>query len=396
MINRRFKIAMVAACPFPYPRGTPIRIFRMAEALSHRGHEVHVVTYHLGDEAKEAPFRIYRIPEVKSYQKYSPGPTYQKLLVLDLLLAIQLFKLLRTHEIELIHAHNYEGLAVSSCVRKLTKHPLLYDAHTLLESEFPFYDELGLPERIKKAIARRIDRWLPKKADHIITATEDIREKLIRYAGVTPEDITVVTNGVEYEHFEVMLEDSKELQKERKTLVFTGNLASYQGIDLLLRAFRQVLNKRHDVRLLIISDSSFDYCEPLANSLRIREYIDVISSEFKDIPKHLSGADIALNPRTICDGIPQKLLNYMAAGRPIVSFEGSAKNLEHLKTAWVVENGNIPAFAEAILKLLEDPTLAERLGGNARNHVASEYTWEKTAEKTEAVYEYIFNNRKSK
>ena len=41
------RIAIVAACPFPLPRGTPVRILRMAEALADRGHEVHVVTYHL-------------------------------------------------------------------------------------------------------------------------------------------------------------------------------------------------------------------------------------------------------------------------------------------------------------------------------------------------------------
>ena len=41
-------IAMVAACPFPAPRGTPIRALRLAEALAARGHRVHVVTYHYG------------------------------------------------------------------------------------------------------------------------------------------------------------------------------------------------------------------------------------------------------------------------------------------------------------------------------------------------------------
>jgi len=42
------RIAMIAACPFPWPRGTPIRIHRIAEAVARRGHAVHVVTYHLG------------------------------------------------------------------------------------------------------------------------------------------------------------------------------------------------------------------------------------------------------------------------------------------------------------------------------------------------------------
>lgn len=223
--------------------------------------------------------------------------------------------------------------------------------------------------------------------------TGDIREKLIRYAGVAPEDITVVTNGIEYEHFEAMPEDSKELQKERKTLVFTGNLAPYQGIDLLLRAFREVLNKRHDIRLLIVSDSPFDYYEPLANTLKIREYMDVIPSEFHSLPRYLASADVALNPRTHCDGIPQKLLNYMAAGKPIVSFEGSAKNLENGKAGLVVENGNVSSFAGAVLQLLEDPALAQKLGDNAKKYVTSEYSWEKTAEETEAVYKHILKER---
>jgi glycosyltransferase involved in cell wall biosynthesis len=85
--------------------------------------------------------------------------------------------------------------------------------------------------------------------------------------------------------------------------------------------------------------------------------------------------------------MPQKLLNYMAAGKPIVSFEGSAVNLEHKKTGWIVENGNIPGFANAILQLLDDSELAKKLGENARKYVASEFTWEKTAERVEAVYE---------
>ena len=59
---RVFHIAMVAACPFPYARGTPIRILRMAEALAQIGHEVHVVTYHLGAGPASAALRIHRTP----------------------------------------------------------------------------------------------------------------------------------------------------------------------------------------------------------------------------------------------------------------------------------------------------------------------------------------------
>ncbi|PWB52846.1 MAG: hypothetical protein C3F06_07115 [Candidatus Methanoperedenaceae archaeon] len=391
-MSRRFKIAMVAACPFPYSRGTPIRIFKMAEALAKRGHEVHVVTYHLGVEVKQDLFKIHRIPDVKTYKKCSPGPTFQKLLVIDFLLAIKLYKILRMYEIDLIHAHNYEGLVVSIGVRKLTKHPVIYDAHTILTSELPYY-EFGLPKYIRNGIARRLDMVIPDMADYVISVTDDIERELTRHKQVSPSNISVIPNGVELDYFNIKPEENREFEQRNKILIFTGNLASYQRIDLLLRAFAQVSSQRDDVRLQIISDSPFDNYEYLAGALGIREYIDILRLDFAKIPPYIVNADVALNSRIECPGIPQKILNYMAAGKAIVSFEGSAKNLEHGNTGLVIENGNIKEFSKAILQLLDDPELSHRLGTNAKI-AASNYTWKKTAQMTEEVYEKVLNRRK--
>ncbi|MFX0202837.1 MAG: glycosyltransferase family 4 protein [Candidatus Hodarchaeota archaeon] len=393
-MTRRFKIAMVAACPFPYPRGTPIRVFRIAEALSRRGHEVHVVTYHLGKETETASFLIYRIPEVRTYKRYSPGPTFQKLLVLDTLLAIELLKVLRKHDIDLIHAHHYEGMIVSLLARQRTRHPILFDVHTLLESELPFY-KIWLPSMGKKLIGRFLDSRLPRLASHIIAVTEDIKTKLIHNRSATSEKITVISNGVECEHFNVEAGERKAGQTETKTLIFAGNLASYQGIDVLLKAFKEVLQKRKDVKLLIVSNDSFGRFESLARTLGVGGHIDIMPSDFATLPHCIATADIALNPRKDCDGVPQKLLNYMAAGKPIVSFAGSAKHLKHGELGWIVENGNISAFANAILLLLEDSTLAQRIGANAKKYVNSELSWERATEKTEVVYEKIVHSAQS-
>lgn len=384
------KIAMVAACPFPYSRGTPIRIYKMAEALAKRGHDVHIITYHLGNITNGFPFRIHRIPEIKSYKVYSPGPNYRKLLLLDPLLFLELKKTLKHNEIDIIHAHNYEGLLVSLFLRRSLKKPVIYDAHTLLESELPYYG-LGLSHRIKKKIGHHLDHWLPGKADHIISVTDRIRTKLISAAAIVPEKITTIMNGVEAEHFSNKNGDHKLYHSREKTLIFTGNLAFYQGIDLLLRIFQQVLNVRQDVRLLIISDSSFDYYEPLAKALNVRDKISIIKSGFEELPEHFAHAHIALNPRIDCDGIPQKLLNYMAAGKPVVSFESSGSSLKHRINALIVEDGNIPAFANAIFQLLDDENMAKALGENAREYITSHFSWENTAEITETVYEEVLS-----
>ena len=114
---------MVAACPFPLGRGTPIRIQRQAEALAARGHEVHVVTYALGNAEPMDRVCVHRTPRVPFYSTTSPGPTYQKLLALDPMLVVTLVRCLRTQSFDLIHAHHYEGLVVARVARGFSEDP---------------------------------------------------------------------------------------------------------------------------------------------------------------------------------------------------------------------------------------------------------------------------------
>jgi len=140
------------------------------------------------------------------------------------------------------------------------------------------------------------------------------------------------------------------------------------------------------VRLRIVANSPFTPYAPLASDLGIERSIDLVPAQFEDVPRHLSDAAVALNPRVGGDGVPQKLLNYMAAGTPIVSFRSSAKHLLHGELGWVVEDGDVTAFADGIERLLADSALAARLGANARSYARATLTWERTAEQAEAVY----------
>ena len=119
------RVAMIAACPFPWPRGTPVRIQRIAEAVAKRGHAVHVVTYHLGEELADAPYAVHRIRDVPGYRRTEPGPTLGKLFRLDPMLVRLLRRLHREHRFDLVHAHHYEGLLVAS--RALGGVPNVYE-----------------------------------------------------------------------------------------------------------------------------------------------------------------------------------------------------------------------------------------------------------------------------
>jgi len=79
----------------------------------------------------------------------------------------------------------------------------------------------------------------------------------------------------------------------------------------------------------------------------------------------------------------------MAAGKPIVSFNGSSKFLKHEETAIIVKDESISEFAQAILKLLNEPQTAKRLGEHARIEVLNKFSWDKIAGQVEQVYESI-------
>jgi glycosyltransferase involved in cell wall biosynthesis len=379
---------MVAACPFPLGRGTPIRIQRQAEALAARGHEVHVATYFLGSAEPVAGVTVHRTPRLPGYRTTSPGPTLAKLLALDPLLVGTLLRLLRARRIDVIHAHHYEGLLVARAARAFTRIPVIYDAHTMLGSELGFF-RLGLPRRLAVALGDQLDRRLPKLADHVISVTDTIRDHLVA-RGIVPEaQVSAIGNGVELERFRAEVQPSWAADAPKR-IVFTGNLAPYQGIDLLLEAFAVASRQRPDIRLQIVTDSDFSSYEPVARGLGIRDLVDVVPApSFAGLPALLETAHVAANPRVEADGMPVKLLNYMAAGKPIVSFRGSAPGLAHKDTAWLIEGADPGALGHGILDLLEVPERASALGRNARRFVEDHYRWPILAERVERVYEAV-------
>jgi len=347
--------------------------------VARRGHAVHVVTYHLGEELTDPPFVVHRLRDVPSYRRTDPGPTVRKLFQLDPMLARLLRRLHREIGFDLVHAHHYEGLLVAS--HALRGIPIVYDAHTLLASELPTYP-LHLPRGWIRALAPWLDRHLPRRADRIIAVSETIRRALTNFGASLPERVHVIPNGVEWERFRA----EREATPNGSTIIFTGNLAPYQGVHFMLEAFAKLHARRADARLMIVTDSPFDPFEELTRRLGVRAVVELRSATFPEQPALLAAATVAVNPRVRCDGIPQKLLNYMAAGLPIATFASSAGPLRHEVTGLHVPDADTGAMAGALERLLTDRTLARTLGGAAREQVRREFSWDQVAVRVEDVY----------
>lgn len=391
------RILMVAACPFPWPRGTPVRIQRLAQALVEEGHAVDVYTYHLGKGSDALPFKVFRIANVSYYHRVSAGPSLSKLLVLNPMLAHSLLKGAKTGGYDIIHAHHIEGLMVSLVARAMgLKLPIVYDAHTLVGSELPDY---GPPvgAGIKRLVGDFLDHTLARRADKVIAVTDSIKAEFLKRGSQPANHLHVIPNGVEEtfiqraakarsEYLAGIEEESRAAGKLAPLYMFAGNSAAYQGIALMLKAFALVVRRIPGARLEILSDDSFAEYQELADSLGIAHHLSVSRVELNELPGMLVRADVLLNPRTRCAGIPQKLLNYMAAGRPVVSFAGSAKIVSDRVDGLVVENEDVQAFADAMLELVFNPGLGKTMAAAALKSIQTGYSWRSAARKTLTVY----------
>lgn len=378
---------MVAACPFPAPRGTPVRIRRIAEALARRGHAVHVFTYPVGRTVPLPGITLHRTARVPFYIKESAGPSAAKLLALDPLLAMKLRRLVRKLAIDVIHAHHAEGMLCSLPARHATGVPLVYDVHTLLGAELPYFAPAPFKGTFAR-IGRRLDISLPAAADRVIAVSDQIRAALLADGRLTDSHVQMIPNGVEEE-----LLAAKPVAPGHGDLVYAGNLAPFQGISHLLKALPSMLRARPALRLRLLTDERFDAYEAEAVALGVRDRITIEHVPFTELPRRLASAAVAINPRTECTGIPQKLMNYMAAACPIVSFAGSAKHVEHGASALVVPDGDVEGMAAATLRLLDDTALARRLGECARQQARAHFTWDRMAERIEGVYHEVLAGR---
>jgi glycosyltransferase involved in cell wall biosynthesis len=82
------------------------------------------------------------------------------------------------------------------------------------------------------------------------------------------------------------------------------------------------------------------------------------------------------------------LRDLLAAGVPVVA-EAVGQNREmirHGETGWLVPPGNVPSFAEAVVRLLEDAQLRERLGQAAARDVRERFAWDRLVETVERAY----------
>jgi glycosyltransferase involved in cell wall biosynthesis len=385
---------MVAACPFPANWGTPGAIRELSITLAAQGHDVHVVTYPYGEDLPIGDVKVSRLKYFRRTFSLFSGPSCQKI-ILDILLLFQLCKVIRRERIDVIHAHNYEGVLIGVLAKFITGRPLVYNAVSLMANELSTYNFIR-PRFVAQALAVLLDWFVPKFPDYFIAVSPDLENWLLD-EDVSPHRISMIPCGIRPELF---AHADPERVRERHQLngrpivMYTGIISPLQEIDKLINAFAAVHARCPEALLLMVSplaqDRGIDRYRPMAEALGIDDSIRWIQDvKLEQLPDYIAAATVTTIPRLHVAGHAIKLLNYMALGKPTVCFAGAAKGVSHLRDAYIVKGEDWHGLADGILELLNKPALAATIAANAHDTVMTSFDWNRLALNVTAVYESL-------
>jgi glycosyltransferase involved in cell wall biosynthesis len=237
-------------------------------------------------------------------------------------------------------------------------------------------------------------RWLYTRATtHIVTTGERLRETLIRDNGYPGGMITSVPTGIDPQRFlpgdRLAARKDLALAPDLRYIGIVATLRSWKGHHHLIDACRQIT--RHDWRLLIIGDGPRrDYLHEMVARLELGERVRFLGQR-DDPERWLPAFDVFCLPSYANEGVPQALLQAMLAGVPIVTTPvGSITELlEHEKSALIVAPENVPALAQAMQRLLDEPELGARLCAAARATALARYTRESMLDAMQQIFERV-------
>jgi glycosyltransferase involved in cell wall biosynthesis len=180
----------------------------------------------------------------------------------------------------------------------------------------------------------------------------------------------------------------------KSILCYVGSLNPQDGVDYLLRSLRHLLHglKRSDFYCVIMgAGDSLQDLRDLAEKLQLNGCVELtgfISDE--DLQANLAAADICVDPdpssplNDVSTWI--KVMEYMAAAKPIVSFDLKETRFSARDAAIYVEPNNETGFAEAIAYLMDQPELQKKMGAYGRCRVEDELQWARVGKNLLAAY----------
>jgi glycosyltransferase involved in cell wall biosynthesis len=229
----------------------------------------------------------------------------------------------------------------------------------------------------------------------IISSSEFTSDYFHKEYSVPLEKIETVNDGINTNLIRPIKKDKKlfvdlGLPQDRKIGIYTGILTRYQGIDLMLESLAHLKKMGGAVFFLIIGFPKVEHYQNMADELSVADMVKFTGriSHF-EVNRYLSIADFGITAKLSKTEANIKVLDYMAAGLPVVLFDTKINKDLVEEHGIYCKYGDSMDMALKINELLKNHELIKDLKPKVRNHAVNKFSWNKKAEKIEKIYKKI-------
>lgn len=255
---------------------------------------------------------------------------------------------------------------------------------------------------LRKLLLFQYDKFLFHSVDYLLAVCEVFKKNLIKNYGVK-KDIVVIPNGYFSEDVESLgIDKAKKkvgLDYKKRYCIYVGSLIYYEGVEFLVNAFQKFCSTQtyNDKVLLILGEG------PLLKDLQSQ-----ITPEFKKnivflgyVPRqkmreYIAASDVGIyTPLEVTygqdnqrGGSPLKIIDYLAAGRPILVPQSSYyQYMEDERIGRMFKSGESDSFCTVLTELMENDQALEKYGRNARRYAELNLHWKHTLSNLFAILE---------
>lgn len=217
---------------------------------------------------------------------------------------------------------------------------------------------------------------------HKVVANSRAAADRLRRERVPPKKIAIIPNGLDSSDFK-----PRAPRPTRRRVVVVANLRPEKAHDVLIDAAPEILRRHQDISFEFVGGGHER--ERLIERARARAVLERVTfaGHCHDVAARLRAADIFVLPSR-SEAFPNAVLEAMAAGLPVVASRvgGICELIEHEQTGLLVAPDDPHALADQICRLADDTALADRLGGSARAHALTHYSFERMVNQFEQLY----------
>ena len=364
------KIGIVSQSYYPRYGGVTEHVHHTALELRRRGHDVTIITskFRQGEAGIAGVERIGHnvlVPFNRAFVDLTVGWSLRR----------DLERVFQRHDFDVLHVHCPTAPSIPVLAIESALCPVVGTFHTTSGRGL-------LMDLFRPRLTRVVEKLRGR-----IAVSKTARQTAELYF---PGHYEMIPNGVDVERFRGAVEPFAEWRDpERVNLLFVGRLDPRKGIDLLIAAMPEILERTRDrARLLIVGDSylrpKFEAAVPAAARPHVHFLGHVPSSQ---LPRWYATGDIFISPASGQESFGIVLLEAMASARLVVASDipGYRSVVVPDVNGVVFPPGDRAALARTVARLVDDPERRLLTAGRGRAR-ALEFAWPRVTERIEAVY----------